>query len=876
MENSVLEKVYDPTLVEERWGKYWIDKRLFTPSPRKGAIPFSIVIPPPNVTGSLHMGHALNITLQDLIIRYRKMSGFTTLWLPGTDHAGIATQNVVERLLAKENLSREVMGREKFLERVWKWKEESGGKIINQLKRLGAACDWTRERFTMDEGLSRAVRHAFVGLYKKGLIYRGNYMINWCPRCHTALSDLEVEHEERRGKLYFMKYPCSSGKDLIVATTRPETMLGDTAVAVHPDDERYAGFNDVSVELPLTGRSIPVIFDSMVDPEFGTGAVKITPAHDPNDFQAGITHNLEVIRVIDEDGFMTEEAGEEYRGLDRFACRKRVVEDLEAKGLLVRVEDYTHNVGHCYRCKTVIEPSISLQWFVKVAPLARKAIVAVKEGKTRIIPETWEKTYFDWMYNIRDWCISRQIWWGHRIPAWHCSDCGGITVEYDEPTECAECGGAHISRESDVLDTWFSSALWPFSTMGWPDHTQELGFFYPTSVLVTGFDILFFWVARMMMMGLEFMGDVPFRDVFIHALVRDGQGQKMSKTRGNVIDPLEVMDRYGTDAFRFTLVALAAQGRDIKMSEDRIAGYRNFMNKLWNSARFVLMNLEGFKKESIEPTAVEDRWIVSRFEKTVEEVKRAVEEYRFNEGAAAIYHFLWHEYCDWYIEIAKPFLFGDLGEKGRREKQNILLYCLEGVLKLIHPITPFISEEIWNCLPGDRGSILLESFPENTGVPFDEDAEETMGTITSLVRAIRNMRRELHIAPGVYVTIRIRGGKERLIREMEGMIKGLARVREIEYLERGEDVKNEAVAVVADTDVYLPVRGILDFEQERMRILKEIKKVEKEVNGLEKKLSNPDFLEKAPRELVKKNRERRGELESRVSRLRGNLSIFTD
>ena len=876
MEHSVLEKVYEPALVEEKWGKYWIEQNLFTPSLPTGGSPFSIVIPPPNVTGSLHMGHALNITLQDLAIRYKKMSGFTTLWLPGTDHAGIATQNVVERLLAKEDLSREVLGREKFLERVWKWKEESGGKIINQLKRLGAACDWTRERFTMDEGLSRAVRHAFVKLYKKGLIYRGNYMINWCPRCHTALSDLEVLHEEKRGKLYYMTYPCQSGKDIIVATTRPETMLGDTAVAVHPEDERYAGLNGMCVDLPLTGRSIPVIFDPMVDPEFGTGAVKITPAHDPNDFQAGIAHNLEFIRVIDEDGFMTGEAGEAYRGLDRFACRKKVVEDLEEKGLFVRVEDYTHNVGHCYRCKTVIEPSISLQWFVKVAPLAEKAIEAVKEGKTRIIPETWEKTYFEWMYNIRDWCISRQIWWGHRIPAWHCNDCGGITVEYEDPSQCAECGGKDISRESDVLDTWFSSALWPFSTLGWPDTTEELELFYPTSVLVTGFDILFFWVARMMMMGLEFMGDVPFRDVFIHALVRDAQGQKMSKTRGNVIDPLEIMDQYGTDAFRFTLVALAAQGRDIKMSEDRIAGYRNFMNKLWNSARFVLMNMEGFKKERIAPTAIEDRWIVSRFEKTVEEVRRAIEEYRVNEGAAAIYRFLWHEYCDWYIEIAKPFLFGDLGEEARREKQNILLFCLEGVLKLIHPITPFISEEIWHSLPGDRGSILLESFPEKKVEGFDEGAEETMETVTSLVRGIRNLRRELHISPGVSVTIRIRGGREGLIRSMEGMIKKLARVDDIEYLEGGVEVKNEAAAVVGDTDIYLPVKGILDFEEEKKRIIKEINKVEKEVSGLEKKLENPDFLNKAPRELVEKNRERRGELQSRVSRLRGNLNIFTE
>ncbi|RMG57119.1 MAG: valine--tRNA ligase, partial [Deltaproteobacteria bacterium] len=560
MGSIILEKVYDPSVVEERWGKFWIEREIFRADPDSEKVPFSIVIPPPNVTGSLHMGHALNVTLQDILIRYRKMCGYNVLWVPGTDHAGIATQNVVERLLAQEGLTREALGREKFLERVWQWKEQSGGTIIRQLKRLGAACDWSRERFTMDPGLSRAVRHAFVGLYKKGLIYRDNYMINWCPRCHTALSDLEVEYETVRGKLYYMKYPGEGGPDVVVATTRPETMLGDTAVAVNPEDERYRGYEGAVVHLPLTGRKIPIIYDRMVDPEFGTGAVKITPSHDFNDFQVALSHGLPFVKVIDESGVMTDEAGERYRGLDRFECRKRVVEDLEKDGLLVRVEDYEHNVGHCYRCKTVIEPMVSLQWFVRTKPLAEKAIKAVEEGRTRIIPEVWTKTYFEWLYNIRDWCISRQIWWGHRIPAWFCDDCGEITVDYEDPASCASCGSGRIRQEEDVLDTWFSSALWPFSTLGWPDRTKDLEVFYPTSVLVTGFDILFFWVARMMMMGLEFMGDVPFRDVYIHALVRDAQGQKMSKTRGNVIDPLDVMDKFGTDAFRFTLTALAAQG----------------------------------------------------------------------------------------------------------------------------------------------------------------------------------------------------------------------------------------------------------------------------------------------------------------------------
>ena len=876
MERSVLEKAYDPSSVEEKWGKFWIDEDIFTASPGTGGEPFSIVIPPPNVTGSLHMGHALNITLQDLIIRFNKMSGRNVLWLPGMDHAGIATQNVVERLLSVEGNSRESLGREKFLERVWSWKEESGGTIVNQLKRLGAACDWTRERFTMDEGLSLAVRHAFVGLYRKGLIYKGNYMINWCPRCLTALSDLEVEHEETKGKLYYMKYPGADGPDVIVATTRPETMLGDTAVAVHPDDERYSGLADGNVYLPLTERMIPIVYDQMVDPEFGTGAVKITPAHDPNDFNAGISHNLDLIRVIDDRGFMTADAGKEYAGLDRIECRKKVVEDLKISGLLQDIDDYSHNVGHCYRCKTVIEPSLSEQWFVKVAPLAEKAIDAVKKGETRIIPEVWEKTYFEWMYNIKDWCISRQIWWGHRIPAWHCNECDSITVEVDDPSSCVQCGSGQIEQEKDVLDTWFSSGLWPFSTLGWPGKTEELKVYYPTSVLVTGFDILFFWVARMMMMGLEFMGEVPFKDVFIHALVRDSEGQKMSKTRGNVIDPLKVMEAYGTDAFRFTLVALAAQGRDIKMSEDRIAGYRNFMNKLWNSARFVLMNLPGDMRKVTEFPTLEDRWIRSKMARTVQRVRSAILEYRFNEAAASIYRFLWHEYCDWYIEIAKPSLSGDLGDEEKDRKHETLLLCLETVLKLIHPITPYISEEIWCKLPGDRGSICLEAFPGVDESLLDDDAEASMEWVTSIIRGIRNLRRELHIPPGLFVKVRIRGGRQDLLMRMESVIKRLARLKEVEYLDHQVVVKNEASSVVEDTDIFLPLKGVLDFAKERERIEREIEKVNKEMEGIMVKLRNEAFLSRAPKDLVEKNRERKSELEDKANRLDSNRKLFQE
>jgi len=874
MGGVILEKVYDPSVVEEKWGKYWIERGIFRADPDSPKKPFTIVIPPPNVTGSLHMGHALNVTLQDIIIRYKKMCGFNTLWLPGTDHAGIATQNVVERLLAQEGLSREELGREQFLQRVWEWKEKSGGTIINQLKRLGAACDWSRERFTMDPGLSKAVRHAFVGLFKKGLIYRDNYMINWCPRCHTALSDLEVEYENVTGKLYYIKYPAIRGTDVIVATTRPETMLGDTAVAVNPNDERYRGLEGSVVHLPLTDRDIPVIFDEMVDPEFGTGAVKITPSHDFNDFQVALKHELPFVKVIDEHGNMTSDAGAKYAGLDRFECRKRVVLDLEEEGLLVKVEDYSHNVGHCYRCKTVIEPMVSLQWFVRVKPLAEKAIKAVEDGRTRIVPEMWTKTYFEWMFNIKDWCISRQIWWGHRIPAWFCDECGEVTVDYEDPDRCASCGSVKIRQEEDVLDTWFSSALWPFSTLGWPEKTRDLEVFYPTDVLVTGFDILFFWVARMMMMGLEFMGDVPFRDVYIHALVRDAKGQKMSKTRGNVIDPLDVMDKFGTDAFRFTLTALAAQGRDIRMSEDRIEGYRNFINKLWNSARFLLMNLDGFTPGELEPLDVEDRWILSRLQRTVSAVRGALDSYRFNEAAGAVYQFLWHEYCDWYIEISKSALSGTLGEEQRVIKQRVLVKVMEEILKLAHPVIPFVTEEIWHSIPGERDSIVLQGFPEVDERLIDPDSEEVMEYLTSLIRAIRHLRREVNIPPGLYISVRLKGGNLDFVRRKEEYLKRLARVEAIEYLSSDEVVKGEATTVVGDTDIYIPVRGILDFEAERKRLEKEISKVKKELEGIGKKLANENFVTRAPEELVQQTRERKEELEKKLSRLRAILALF--
>ncbi|MBW2222283.1 MAG: valine--tRNA ligase, partial [Deltaproteobacteria bacterium] len=636
-DTPVLSKVYEPHQVEEKWYQFWLDKGYFRADENGSDKTYTIVIPPPNVTGSLHMGHALNNTLQDILVRYKRMCGFNTLWVPGMDHAGIATQNVVEKQLSSEGISREDLGREKFVERVWQWREKYGGIIIQQLKRLGASCDWERERFTMDAGLSRAVREVFVSLYEEGLIYKGDYIINWCPRCNTALSDLEVEHDEVKGKLYFIKYPVVDSKKLVVvATTRPETMLGDTALAVNPNDKRYQKLIGKRAILPILNREIPIIADEYVDMKFGTGALKITPAHDPNDFEIGNTHGLERIKVIDNDGVMNGQAGP-YEGLDRFRCRDRILKDLKKIELVKKVEDYNHQIGHCYRCKTVVEPFISKQWFVKVKPLAERALEAVEKGETTIVPKNWEKTYFEWMRNIRDWCISRQIWWGHQIPAWNCKECGNVTVAREDPDMCVYCQSKNIEQEEDVLDTWFSSALWPFSTSGWPDKTKELSLFYPTSVLVTAFDILFFWVARMMMMGLKFMGEVPFKEVYIHAIVRDVEGKKMSKSKGNVIDPLTVMDQYGTDAFRFTLAALAVQGRDVRLAEERIKGYRNFANKIWNASRFALMNLEGYNAHNIDSATVSsslaDKWIISRLHRLIREVEETLRDYKFNELA---------------------------------------------------------------------------------------------------------------------------------------------------------------------------------------------------------------------------------------------------
>ncbi len=885
MSSDLLDKGYEPKAVEERWNRFWLEENLFSADAVSDQKSFSIVIPPPNVTGVLHMGHALNNTLQDILCRYRRLRGDNVLWMPGTDHAGIATQNVVEKELAREGKTRHDLGREALIEAVWEWREKYGSAIINQLKRLGASCDWDRERFTMDEGLSQAVRKVFVELYEEGLIYKGNYIINWCPRCLTALADLEVEHEESEGRLYHILYPFPNQKGgIVVATTRPETMLGDTAVAVNPDDERYADLTEDSVILPLMNRKIPVVRDKYVDMSFGTGGLKVTPAHDPNDFEIGVRHNLPAIKVIGDDGIMTSEAGR-FQGLDRFKCRAQVVKALEKENLLKQVEPHQHSVGCCYRCNTVIEPNLSKQWFVKAKPLADKAIEAVESGKTRIIPTTWENTYYDWMRNIKDWCISRQIWWGHQIPAWTCGDCEEITVSMDTPETCVKCGSKNLVRETDVLDTWFSSALWPFSTLGWPEKTELLKTFYPTSVLVTAFDILFFWVARMMMMGIHFMKDVPFKDVYIHAIVRDEEGKKMSKSTGNVIDPLVVIDQYGTDAFRFTLTAFAAQGRDVRMSEKRVEGYRHFVNKLWNAARFSLMHIQDGEFDAAEDSisrenerlSLPDRWILSKLDRLTTSVSDSLETYHFNEAASNLYQFVWHEFCDWYLEAIKPVLYGKHGEEAMQASKHVLWKVLKDTVILLHPIIPFITEEIWSKLPGTKGSIMQAVFPgDQPGrrPMIDPDAESHMALVVDTITGIRNIRGEMGISPSMALSARIQSDNPEslnVVREYASIIKNLARLNEFMIDESGEKPKSAAMAVASGMVIYVDLEGVIDFEKESLRLEKEITKIAKELTTISKKLNNEDFLAKAPDEVVQNVREKNAGLIEKQQKLQSNL-----
>ncbi len=873
----VLPKGYEPVQVEEDLYRFWVDQNLFRADVEAAGPSFSMVIPPPNVTGTLHMGHALNTTLQDILWRFYKMKGYNVLWVPGTDHAGIATQNVVERMLAQEGIDRHQLGRERFIEKVWEWRAKYGGIIINQLKRLGAACDWSRERFTMDEGLSRAVKEVFVRLYREGLIYRGDYIINWCPRCQTALSDLEVEHETHEGNLYHIRYPLMKGPGaVVVATTRPETMLGDTAVAVNPEDERYQNLTGQEVHLPLTNRRIPIISDPYVDKSFGTGALKITPAHDFNDFEIGRRHGLPIINVMDPEARMNENAGV-YQGMDRKACRQKVLEDLKALGLLEKIETYTHNIGHCYRCKTMIEPTLSKQWFVRVGPLAEPALKAVENGQTKIFPKTWEKTYFEWMTHIRDWCISRQIWWGHQIPAWYCDSCGSVIVSVTPPQSCPTCNSSELRQETDVLDTWFSSALWPFSTLGWPQETRELQVYYPTSVLVTGFDILFFWVARMMMMGLRFMGKVPFHHVYIHALVRDAEGKKMSKSKGNVIDPLTIMDQYGTDAFRFTLAALAVPGRDIKLSEERIEGYRHFVNKIWNAARFSLSHFEGLEIEgqiSSLPQDPVNRWIISRMHVVIEKVEQGIKEYRFNEAAHELYHFIWHEFCDWYLEFIKPVLYQEDESQEKSMTRKILYQVLVTLLKVIHPFMPFVSEKIYQSLPGSRSSILREPFPALENFFVDEQAEKEMETIKGLISEVRNIRGEMNVPPSKNVEICLRvtdPSSKASIEAHQQKILVLAKGSGLTLLMDEKNPPSSASGVFEGMEIFIPLKGIIQFEEEEKRLDKELATLRKEWTRIEKKLANEDFLQKAPEEVVNKEKEKEHSLGKKIEKLENHF-----
>ena len=921
---------YRPQDFEEDVYRFWLEQRAFHADREAPGPTFSMVIPPPNVTGNLHIGHALNNTLQDILARWHRMQGDVTLWVPGTDHAGIATQHVVEVRLAKEEgLRRQDLGREKFLERVWAWKNQYEANILGQLRRLGASVDWDRLRFTMDEGCSRAVREVFVRLYEKGLIYRGDYLVNWCPECHTALADIEVEHEEREGRLYHLRYPLVDGEGAVeVATTRPETMLGDTAVAVHPEDERYRHLVGKRVRLPLVGREIPIIADPYVDPEFGTGAVKVTPAHDPNDFEMGRRHGLEQVQVIGFDGRMTDAAGPRYAGLDRQEARRRVVADLEEGGHLVKVEAHRHNVGVCYRCGTVIEPLISRQWFVRMKPLAEPAMEAVRSGRTRIVPERFTRVYLHWLENIRDWCISRQIWWGHRIPAWYCQDCGETVVAREDPERCPRCGSRSLKQDEDVLDTWFSSALWPFSTLGWPDRdSPDLRRFYPTSVLVTGYDILFFWVARMMFMGLEFMGDVPFRTVLLHGLVRDAQGQKMSKSRGNVVDPLEVIDKYGADALRFTLVTGLAPGNDARFSWDRAEASRNFANKLWNAARFVLMNLQDFNPARGEPRRdnAADRWILARLDAATADVQRLLESFELGEAARTLYNFIWDEFCDWYIELVKPrlALTGQAapgsGAQGARQAggvggvadepaagaapaatagapaaadaagdryaaQYTLWQVLEQTLRLLHPFMPFISETIWQRLPRPAGApatLALAAWPRAGearpagATAADDERIARFQRVIDTIHGLRSIRAEFRVPPGRKAHVLIYAdepAQAEAFAEQAEAIRRLAGVDRLEIATGSGQRPAQAAAYVGPGIVaYMPLAGLIDLEAERRRLAREQAEAEAALERVRAKLRNEGFVTRAPAEVVEQERQRERDLAARLDLLRRRL-----
>jgi valyl-tRNA synthetase len=883
MEERMIPKVYNPQEVEKKWYDFWLKNKYFHAEVEEDKEPYCIVMPPPNVTGSLHLGHSIDNTIQDILIRWKRMQGYNALWVPGTDHAGIATQAKVEEKLAEEGSSRYDLGRENFLERVWEWKHHYGNRITQQLKSLGVSCDWDRERFTMDEGCSRAVREVFVGLYERGLIYRGNRIINWCPNCKTALSDIEVDHLETEGKLYYIKYPVKDSNEFLrIATTRPETMLGDVAVAVHPEDERYQYLIGKTLLLPLVGREIPVIADEYVDPTFGTGAVKVTPAHDPNDFEMGLRHKLKQIIVIGFDGKMTDEAGD-YAGMERYACRKKVIEDLKKQQLLEKIDEHAHAVGHCSRCSNTVEPLISQQWFVKMKPLAEPAIEEVKKGNIRIVPERFTKIYLNWLENIQDWCISRQLWWGHRIPVWYCLDCGETIVSREDLIACTHCDSHNIEQDPDVLDTWFSSGLWPFEVLGWPEDTPELRHFYPTSVLVTGRDILFFWVARMIFTALEFMKEKPFHDVLIHGLILDSQGRKMSKSLGNGVDPLEVIEKFGADTLRFTLVTGNTPGNDMRFYWERIESSRNFANKIWNASRFALMNLTDYSDEPLiygdESYTLADRWILSRCNQVAGDVTKYLERYDIGEAARTIYEFLWNEVCDWYIELIKPRLYNKEEAVSRKTAQKVLTYVLRNTMILLHPIMPFITEEIWQALPHEGETIMYAPWPQDVPQLRDEEAEEKMEMVMEIIKTIRNVRAEMNVPLGKKVTgvLICDRKKGEVIAKVSQYLRNLAGLESISIGERLElDPNGTVSARAAGVEIYLPLSGLVDIEKEKERLKKELADVRKEIGRSEGLLGNVRFLEKAPETVIQNEKvkyqqylEKAASIEERIRILEG-------
>lgn len=868
-----LAKQYDPSEVEDRTYKFWCDNKYFHAEVNPEKKPYTIVIPPPNITGQLHMGHALDNTLQDILIRWRRMQGYEALWLPGTDHASIATEAKIVEAMREEGVTKDDIGRDGFMERAWAWKDKFGSRIIEQLKKMGSSCDWDRERFTLDEGCSEAVKEVFVNLYEKDLIYQGKRMVNWCPHCQTTISDAEVEYEDQAGHFWHLRYPFVDGSGYLeLATTRPETLLGDTAVAVNPNDERYKDLVGKMLDLPIVHRQIPVVADEYVDVEFGTGVVKITPAHDPNDYEVGLRHNLEIIDVMTDDGHIAEGWGK-YSGMDRYECRAEIVKDLEAEGALIKIEDYSHNVGTCYRCHTSIEPRLSKQWFVKMEPLAKPAIDVVRNGEVKFVPERFDKIYYHWMENIKDWCISRQLWWGHRIPAYYCDDCGEVMVSKDEVHKCSKCGSEHIHQDPDTLDTWFSSALWPFSTMGYPKNTPELDYFYPTNTLVTGYDIIFFWVARMIFSAVEHTGKVPFDTVFIHGIVRDSQGRKMSKSLGNGIDPLLIIDEYGADALRFTLATGNSPGNDMRFSDDRVKASRNFANKLWNAARFVLMYLgEDYKYNGLpNDLAIEDKWIISKVNSLAKEVTENLEKFELGIAVQKLYDFIWDVFCDWYIEISKIRLQSG---KGAETAKAVLVYVLTDILKLLHPFMPFITEEIYQAIPHDTESIMISKWVEyDESLNFSAD-EEQMEKIMTAIRAIRNRRSEMNIPPSKKATVYIETSLVDTFTMGAEFVKRLASSNEVVVANDFSHLENTVTIITDDAKIYIPLGELVDFEAERKRLEKEMAAAQDKLNFINKKLNNPGFVNKAPEKVVQQNREDAAKLEEKIANIKNSIETL--